>query len=86
MKVLFMVLIIKAKQRKCRDPLRSAQLTRAITDRTALSTDVKKRFAAGPTKKAQMIVPIPTVPPSAKPIPVKSRSTITRTMPNGFCR
>ena len=31
-----------------------------------------------------MIVPIPTVPPRAKPMPVKIRSTITRTIPKGF--
>ncbi len=42
----------------------------------------KKSPATGPTTKAQIIVPSPTVPPSKKPMPAKHKSTTTRTMLN----
>ena len=41
-----------------------------------------KKPATGPTKKAQIIVPIPKEPPSRKPARTKVKSTIIRIMLN----
>lgn len=42
--------------------------------------------ATGPTTAMQMSVPTPTVPPRAKPVSAKARSTAMRTMPNFHLR
>lgn len=40
------------------------------------------KSATGPTKKAQITVPIPTEPPSSQPIKIKRRSVIILITPN----
>ena len=44
----------------------------------------KKSCAAGPTRKAQMMVPAPTTPPRRNPTSTKVRSTPMRTGPKGL--
>ena len=43
-----------------------------------------KNWATGPTRKAQIIVPRPKVPPRRKPIRTKEQSVRIRIMPKGF--
>lgn len=49
---------------------------------TILSLRGRKSPAAGPTKQAQTIVPMPNAPPSKNPTATKDTSTMILTIPN----
>jgi len=52
---------------------------------TIFSDPGKKKSATHPTRNAQMIVPIPQIPPSIAPTSTNAKSVTTRTSPNRRC-